>query len=407
MSPTPKQTPKQTTPQIKKSTKTVNPTKIKTRATKNQNQHTNQTSPHQSSQTTPNSTPPTTWACQKCKNQVHDNDKAVTCDCNDDIWYHAQCVHISDEQYQALNDDESPLTWVCKQCRTLQSKQNLTNQPKHFDEIIKVLLEDINLLKKELKDNKDENLRLSEIIVKKMEVIDKMEGIICNFAISEPKETCKENKNSGSPQYKPMKERENTDTKEKENQHNTPCALLIGDSLIREASSFLKTQQNPNIDTVVIPGGKIKDISKYLQNQKTMPKKAIVNIGSNNVQSSKTPNHVMRPIWLTIEANQKRFPETKWFVSSIPYREDCRKKFIDEVNKALNFMCSQLKINYIDNTKILTEDHLTWDGVHLTKEGSNILAKQVQKVIEQETPESDLCANQSPNSKLLKTQQVK
>lgn len=55
-----------------------------------------------------------------------------------------------------------------------------------------------------------------------------------------------------------------------------------------------------------MPGGQIKDFSGFISHTEKAPEKIIINIGSNNINTAKTPNHLMRPIWLTIYAAQKR-----------------------------------------------------------------------------------------------------
>lgn len=68
-----------------------------------------------------------------------------------------------------MREDEFPITWVCSKCKQLTAKpRNDTTQSEQFDEIIKILMEDIKILKGELETNKNENNMLSDIIVKKL-----------------------------------------------------------------------------------------------------------------------------------------------------------------------------------------------------------------------------------------------
>lgn len=404
---TPKPTTKQNTQLLGQHTRNSKPTKtpdtlIKTKPitrpkTRTDPGTTLQTSPNPSTQKTPTNAA-TNYLCKICKEQVLDTDKAVSCDCDENTWFHTKCVDITDTQYDMLNDEEITLTWVCTDCKSLLKAPNPPKQSKQFDEIIKILLADISTLKDELSASKQENIRLSETIAKKMEVIEKMQSVIYDFATEKPSSS-KDNPKSKTEEKENMREHNKTKTEE---QDPTPRTLLIGDSLIRDAANILKTENkiSPTTDTIVIPGGKISDLSKFLANQCTLPKKIIINFGSNNIRNSRTPNHVMRPLWLTVEANQKRSPKTEWLINSIPYREYCNKKFIDEVNKALQFMCKQLKTKFIDNTGKLKEDHLSWDGVHLTKEGSTVLAEIISTILEDtdEQPDTDPITHNAPNA---------
>lgn len=177
------------------------------------------------------------------------------------------------------------------------------------------------------------------------------------------------------------------------------------------------TKQNPDLfpktNQIVMRGARIQEVSMFLKNQYALPKKVVIQIGSNNLRQSKTPNHVMRPLWLTIEANQGRFPDTQWFIGSIPYRDDCRIKFVEETNKALEFMCRQLKINFIDNTELINESHVIWDGVHLNQIGSQIQADRIMLALglkEKESPrptpaEENQTPTPPPNPKLASNTQ--
>jgi hypothetical protein len=82
------------------------------------------------------------------------------------------------EQYDKLvQDDNFIMTWVCKNCQNLKVDKDETKS-EHFDEIIKILMEDIKDLKSEIDLLKSENTRLSEVIAKKMQVIYKLETLI-------------------------------------------------------------------------------------------------------------------------------------------------------------------------------------------------------------------------------------
>lgn len=39
---------------------------------------------------------------------MNEDDKALSCECNDYKWYHASCIHINDEQYKILESGDSP-----------------------------------------------------------------------------------------------------------------------------------------------------------------------------------------------------------------------------------------------------------------------------------------------------------
>lgn len=282
------------------------------------------------------------YLCAVCDKQVKDSDRAIECDCT--RWWHARCALISDKQYSALQTGDKNLTmnWVCKECLAIRHRPK-SNQPKmtpqitqtdgysepvtssdrenQLEKVIELLSEDIGNLKQQIQDSRDENNRLSETVAIKMEVIYKMEQTILDLVRdrhttlntpsqqptmpmdTQPKTSQTQPTNLPDTETKtrprPISPRKNTSSK--------PTALILSDSILRGAANILKNERGLNIDTRIMPGAQTRDFSKFVSTAESLPDKVIVNIGSNNVYSAKTPNHLMRPIWLTIYAAQKYF----------------------------------------------------------------------------------------------------
>lgn len=377
---------------------------------------------------TPKSLP--THPCAACGLDVPGNSKAVGCDC--DKWYHLKCTELNDRQYKALVEDVGPLTWVCRDCLQLKSRtktyaetktdtnspanttfpENTDGKTKHLEEIIKLLMSDIDDLKAQLVDTVSEREKLSELVVKKIEVIYKLEQTLHNFAVGYPNLPSHDDHQTTSttpeivksPHPRPTgkttpvcSKAQHTTPSEENKQHlidkpemhssrprttNQPDALIIGDSIMRGAASIMKNERGINIANQVIPGAKIRDFSRFISNAKEVPRKVIINIGSNNLSTAKTPNHVMRPIWLTLYAAQKYFKNTNWYVNSILYRRDLRDKHVRDNNDALKFMCDQLGLTYINTIDDFTDDCYGFDGIHPNKKGAHLLADIIAEAAE-------------------------
>ncbi|RZF38566.1 hypothetical protein LSTR_LSTR017285, partial [Laodelphax striatellus] len=366
--------------------------------------------------------------CGVCQQQVEDSDCAVTCDCNDEKWYHTKCVNITNEQYDAMKTStRADQDWICDECKThinneaahistllnntpidndlsqsdthdkmhsnsalpnktldnsevqqsdISRNPTAGNKTNSYDVIIKVLHDDIEDLKNEIKMLKTNNDRLSEVIARKTDVIYNMEIIIREFSQGihpEPccpvrrrtedatanlvkDSECTENgvggnsknreinnlpvqtKNVSTPVENKQKPQTNeiciqecpaetNNNSQRPHTNKAKSALILGDSMLRNLKQAMKEdgENKPRIE--IFPDGKIQDVSRFLKKQTSLPDKVIVNVGSNNVPGSRTPNHIMRPLWLTIEANQKLYPKTQWYVCSIPCREDCDEMF--------------------------------------------------------------------------------
>lgn len=379
--------------------------------------------------------------CAICQINVKDSDKAVECDCQK--WFHIKCAKITPGQYKSLVAETFPMTFICKDCYNIRPKNrdcsigqlqnstlldsstnktspNLTNRPRPkidtrptLEKIIELLMNDICDLKNSVKDQKEINEKLSEQIAKKMEIISRLDDTIKELMKSglkpilshdEPTNesgpnqkntigTCHTKMSLTSPDNK--KEINNTLTKNpatpltnKSQTHESgndkqvhPKAIVISDSILRGAAAILKLENPTTFDTVIKPGATIQDLSRYVTKLEKIPEKVVINIGSNNLSNTKTPNHLMRPIWLLIEAGQKAFIGSKWYVNSILYRGDVRDKIVDEVNLALQYMCRELGATYINTNELMTDDCYGRDKIHPNKKGSEKLAYVIKEAI--------------------------
>lgn len=178
-----------------------------------------------------------------------------------------------------------------------------------------------------------------------------------------------------------------------------PDTLVLSDSILKGAAPLIKTKYQ-NIDIRVLPGAKIQDCSRYLTSVEWLPEKILFNIGSNNIRGARTINHIVRPLWYTIEAAQKRFQQREWFVNSIPYRIDVRDKHIDDLNLALQDLCMQLGAHYLDTTQHISDDCYGFDGIHLNDKGAHKMAELLHHLLktDQNKPYPDPTQNQDkPN----------
>ena len=55
------------------------------------------------------------YPCGICGKDVKDGTKAIQCDSDCMLWFHAQCVHLTDDEYEALAELDS--VWECTSCR--------------------------------------------------------------------------------------------------------------------------------------------------------------------------------------------------------------------------------------------------------------------------------------------------
>jgi len=356
-----------------------------------------------------------TSACEICKKNVEDDDKAVACDCDRTKWFHIKCVSITTKQYNNMMTGTYPLNWICNDCGNIKlqnqqavkhSDKSLTpsqastgTSPEHndkikqFETIVDLLMKDIQNLKDQLADEKAQNLKLSDIITTKMEVIYNLEQTIHDLIKTDnsindkqlglgpdptkPKQTQKQ------PAPEPQTESQHPHSQQNYPKHNaikeSAKLLLLGDSIIRGAGKILKEQYRDEIHIEMVPGAKIAYFSNFISSLEQIPEQVVFNVGTNNIQFSKTINHIVRPLWLTIEAATKNFKGLKCYVNSILYRDDIRDRYIRELNEALKDMCTQLGAIFVDITSEFTTECYAGDGIHPSMKGDQLLAKTIAK----------------------------
>ena len=74
------------------------------------------------------------YPCGVCGKDVECGTKAIQCESDCMLWFHAQCIHLTDDEYEALTDSDS--IWECTSCRNselpdLNSKDTVDTF--HFD----------------------------------------------------------------------------------------------------------------------------------------------------------------------------------------------------------------------------------------------------------------------------------
>lgn len=367
--------------------------------------------------------------CGICTDIVSSDMRAVNCDgCK--RWLHQTCAKVSNPTYNKMQKapKEKPYSWRCKECRPKNNDKKTTNRSTiSLDQSITETLKDQNMpadsrnlntdhqgsddeLKNQLKETIAHNVQLNKIIdiltrdrenmAKQLDHSNK-EIHFLNTALAEKtkiitdlvknldkpssiKEACSmDNKPctevladethlsqlsyaEGKTKHRKVKP---ADT-ESEGESTVVQTLIIGDSLLRGVS---KQISNPKLKLLYKPGARIQDLSRHLSTLQSLPPTVVVHIGSNNLGDARTPNHVMRPLWLTIETAQKKFKGTIWIVHGILHRKDVSERFVQEVNEALRFMCDQLKLIYRDPNTAITQRGYGRDGVHLNSLGDQQL----------------------------------
>lgn len=332
--------------------------------------------------------------CPVCVEDVQEDCEAVTCD-KCDFWFHRICGGIGEKLYKKIQSApiNKQIAWLCHVCKEqtdpakkgLPNSDNKDNTQKEdilektrrentvLKETINRLNDELQIITQQLTASKKENIRLNQETISKGEKIAELYTHIKTLLLENTTNNQEQdqNKQSDTNQTISPNNIENK-TVSKPHPNNNPDTLILGDSMIKNIHQY--TEHIPNIQTHCMPGARVQTISKYLSTLQSLPATVIIHVGTNNLAHSKTPNDIMRPYWYTIEAAQKRFPNTIWIVHGILNRRDTPGRYINEVNEALRFMCENLHLVYRDPNEKVTTRGIGKDGLHLNRIGDYQLA---------------------------------
>ena len=126
-------------------------------------------------------------------------------------------------------------------------------------------------------------------------------------------------------------------------------------------------------------GAVTSDFTHYVQpSQKYSPDMYVMHVGSNDLQSKKTPEEISNEI---IELAQDiKTKENDIIKSGITIRQDQHNEKGTQVNELLKGKCSTYSFGFVDNTNIKLR-HLNGSGLHLNYSGTHLLANNLLKAI--------------------------
>ena len=176
--------------------------------------------------------------------------------------------------------------------------------------------------------------------------------------------------------------------------------LIIGDSMIKHISGP-RLSRSKQIKCFAKPGVKVDDIYPHAIGliKKHKPREVIVHVGTNNIREE--PDAIYNIIVSVGETLESVSDINRVTISGIIHRNgetEVEKSKVTSVNHSLNEFAEKHNWGFVDNSNI-TCRHLCSDGVHLSRQGQGVLAKNFLRHIYQgSTPlEQHRRAPQSPS----------
>jgi len=158
------------------------------------------------------------------------------------------------------------------------------------------------------------------------------------------------------------------------------CVAVLGDSTVKEVKGHLLSTKNEKVVVKSFPGATTSQMHHYVKPTLEMkPDCLIIHCGTNDLkQIDENQKVVDGLIDLATLCNNKN--EIPVIVSSLTCRNDQFKDRVRFVNDLLKSECSNRNIGYIDHDNIL-ESHLNRSRLHLSSQGTILLAKNLKEAI--------------------------
>ena len=157
-------------------------------------------------------------------------------------------------------------------------------------------------------------------------------------------------------------------------------AAIVGDSMIKFIDARkLRHGTNLKISVKTFPGARTEDMMHYVKpTLNKQPSQLIVHVGTNDL-SSKSPTEIVKSISVLGDAIKTENPKIDLTFSEVITRND-GKALADKVNlvnEHLNKLCTQRNWGLISH-KNIKNIHLNGSGIHLNRQGSAILARNIK-----------------------------
>jgi predicted transcriptional regulator len=154
---------------------------------------------------------------------------------------------------------------------------------------------------------------------------------------------------------------------------------IVGDSMLKYVNpSKLRKSLKRNVNVKTFPGAKVVDMHHYVKpTLNNSPDYLIMHVGTNDLKQN-SPHQISMSITNLGQEINRKYPTTKLIISELITRNDDPQinTKVKQVNTKLLQVCTNNNWGHISHKNIVGK-HLNPYGVHLNKQGTATLAKNV------------------------------
>ena len=164
---------------------------------------------------------------------------------------------------------------------------------------------------------------------------------------------------------------------------NKRTVNIIGDSILKDIKPYQLKHKVKKGDKLYVQSyrGARTSAMKHHANasMEFNPDIFILHCGTNDLKLQKSPEEIANnilEIGLQLQSN-----DNEVFISGIVYRRDELNEKATKVNDILKLKCPNYSLRFIDNSRVISNRHLNQSGLHLSKDGTQLLAENFLSVI--------------------------
>lgn len=260
--------------------------------------------------------------------------------------------------------DESKVdNWMCVDCNVMEVSIDVWNQK---EETINQLMKDLEEAKKRISDLEGENNVLKDILREEEGHTNSWSSVV--------------KKGATTHKIKSKSVVSNNSVSAKTT-NNSVSIRIMGDSMIRYSAEECR-KRGAAVDC--FPGIRAEQLTRKIEDMKQGGQEEVVllNVGTNNVKSSRSADHIMGDIWDLAGAAKNKFKRAKIIVSGLIRRKDTPIAYIDSINQCIDWACERLDLGFFDPNCWLDWNDLGRDGVHLNRKGTKKMSDLLCNVIQ-------------------------
>lgn len=147
------------------------------------------------------------------------------------------------------------------------------------------------------------------------------------------------------------------------------------------SDSMLKHVNIPDANIKVYRGIQAKQLCSQIKlNAAISPELVCINVGTNDLANTRSPDDVMGAMYNVLATTKKCFPKSLIVINSLVQRRNIKYTLTKKTNFNIRWLCRQMQAIFLDTSKHFDVRCLARDGIHPNRRGISVLQKAIINV---------------------------